>query len=172
MLSKIYGEAMSHQSKLPVTIFRPHNLYGPRMGLSHVIPEQLKKSHFALENEKIEVYNPDHMRSFCYIDDAIEIIVGMLENDSCINQVLNLGVEDEEVTIRHLAELCHSITGANISMAFNNEDKGSPIRRAPDMKLTTKLTGIEPLISLKDGIERTYDWYRDNVFEGNVKSAK
>ena len=45
MLSKIYGEAMCTQSGLPYTIFRPHNIYGPRMGMSHVIPEQLKKAY-------------------------------------------------------------------------------------------------------------------------------
>jgi nucleoside-diphosphate-sugar epimerase len=38
MLSKIFGEAMSFQSGLPVTVVRPHNVYGPRMGLAHVIP--------------------------------------------------------------------------------------------------------------------------------------
>ena len=35
MLSKIYGEALLRQSNLPYTIFRPHNFYGPRMGMSH-----------------------------------------------------------------------------------------------------------------------------------------
>ena len=47
MLSKIYGEAMCSHSGLPFTIVRPHNFYGPRMGLSHVIPELLKKAHFS-----------------------------------------------------------------------------------------------------------------------------
>ena len=43
MLSKIYGEAMCQQASIPFTIFRPHNIYGPRMGMAHVIPEQLRK---------------------------------------------------------------------------------------------------------------------------------
>ena len=43
MLSKIYGESMCINSMLPITIIRPHNFYGPRMGLSHVIPELMKK---------------------------------------------------------------------------------------------------------------------------------
>ena len=46
MLSKIYGEALCLHSGLPVTIVRPHNFYGPRMGLSHVIPELFKESFF------------------------------------------------------------------------------------------------------------------------------
>ena len=75
MLSKIYGEAMCLQSKLPVTIFRPHNLYGPRMGMSHVVPEQLNKSYHALDGDQVEVFTPDHTRSFCFIDDAISMII-------------------------------------------------------------------------------------------------
>ena len=39
MLSKIYGEALCRHAGLPFTILRPHNLYGPRMGMAHVIPE-------------------------------------------------------------------------------------------------------------------------------------
>ena len=43
MLSKLYGEYITYFSKLPITIFRPHNFYGPRMGMSHVIPELTQK---------------------------------------------------------------------------------------------------------------------------------
>ncbi len=43
LLSKVCGEALCHHSGLPFTALRPHNIYGPRMGMSHVIPEQLGK---------------------------------------------------------------------------------------------------------------------------------
>ena len=43
MLSELYGEYLTLFSKLPATIFRPHNFYGPRMGMSHVIPELAQK---------------------------------------------------------------------------------------------------------------------------------
>ena len=42
MLSKIYGEAMCHASGLDCIILRPHNIYGPRMGMKHVIPQLIK----------------------------------------------------------------------------------------------------------------------------------
>src|SRR5262249_31528404 len=45
MLSKIYGEAMLLHSGLPFTIVRPHNIYGPRMGMAHVVPQLLEKAH-------------------------------------------------------------------------------------------------------------------------------
>ena len=172
MLSKIYGEAMCLQSKLPITIFRPHNLYGPRMGMSHVIPEQLNKSYHALDGDKVEVFSPGHTRSFCFIDDAIAMIMGMMESEACLNQTLNLGTQDNEITIKDLAELCYSIVGRKIKMILNDEDRGSPSRRAPEMSLTYDLTGIKSEVSLREGIERTYDWYKRNIFEGTTISAK
>ena len=42
-LSKIYGEALLYFSKLNFLILRPYNIYGPRMGIAHVIPQLLKK---------------------------------------------------------------------------------------------------------------------------------
>ena len=42
-LSKIFNEKLLQLSKLKTIILRPHNIYGPRMGLSHVIPELIVK---------------------------------------------------------------------------------------------------------------------------------
>ena len=72
MLSKIYGEALVHQSGLPFTIVRPHNFYGPRMGLSHVVPQLLQRIHEAADGDELVVYSIDHQRTFCFIDDAVE----------------------------------------------------------------------------------------------------
>ena len=78
MLSKIVGEVMCQQADLPFTIFRPHNVYGPRMGMVHIIPEQLRKIWEAVPDTEVGVYSPDHRRSFCYIDDAVEMLKKML----------------------------------------------------------------------------------------------
>ena len=123
MLCKIYGEALCQQAGLPFTLFRPHNIYGPRMGIYHVIPEQHKKAHEAKNLDDIDVFSTDHTRCFCYIDDAIEMLWRMMINNSCENQTLNLGNQTPEVTIRELAEVCHSTTGKNLSI---NEKPASP----------------------------------------------
>ncbi|SVB93644.1 uncharacterized protein METZ01_LOCUS246498, partial [marine metagenome] len=79
MLSKIVGEVMCQQAGLPFTIFRPHNVYGPRMGMVHIIPEQLRKIWEADSDTEVGVYSSDHRRSFCFIDDAVEMLKKMLE---------------------------------------------------------------------------------------------
>lgn len=163
MLSKIYGEAMCHHSGLPFTIFRPHNVYGPRMGMSHVIPEQLSKAHNSSENATIEVFSPSHTRSFCYIDDAVELMYGLLD-DKCNKLVFNLGSDFEEISILDLVKTCHKIIGKNLNIVEMDDTVGSPTRRAPDITLAKDLLDYQPKIDLENGIKKTYLWYKDNVF--------
>tara|TARA_B100000519_G_scaffold203428_1_gene226709 strand:+ start:18782 stop:19768 length:987 start_codon:yes stop_codon:yes gene_type:complete len=168
MLSKIYGEALCHQSQIPFTLFRPHNIYGPRMGMAHIIPEQLKKSYFAKNGEYIPVYSTNHTRSFCYIDDAIELIWCMINNQECEGKTLNLGSQSQEITIKEVVKICFETVGKNLKIDSLPAQEGSPLRRAPDMELTTKLTNYESQIDLKEGIALTYKWYRKNVFEKEI----
>jgi nucleoside-diphosphate-sugar epimerase len=164
MLSKLYGEAMAHHSGLPFTIVRPHNVYGPRMGLAHVIPELLQRAHHAADG-RLEVYSVDHRRTFCYIDDAVEMIVRALREPRCAGATLNLGTQAPEVSIREVAELVAHVVGKDLEIVPLPATSGSPTRRCPDMSRTTELTGYASQIGLEDGIRRTYEAYRDRVFD-------
>ena len=167
MLSKIYGEALCHQSGLPFTIFRPYNIYGPRMGMSHVIPEQLYKAHNANDGDTIEVFSVDHTRSFCYVDDAVEMLVRMMENADCLGKALNLGNQSTEITMRDVAQLCFSVTEKYLVVNEKSPSPGSPERRSPNMEQTIRLTEFESKVDLFDGVSRTYEWYKTNFFEGS-----
>ena len=68
MLSKLNGEALCAYSGIPFTIIRPHNIYGPRMGMRHVIPELLERAYNTKDN-KLMVFSPTHTRTFCYVND-------------------------------------------------------------------------------------------------------
>ena len=172
MLSKIMGEAMVQQSGLPFTIFRPHNIYGPRMGMVHVIPEQLKKAFDAPSGDSISVYSPDHKRAFCYVDDAVEMLQRMLTRESCEGATLNLGTQAPEVTIREAVQTCADVVGKALTLEELPPTPGSPLRRAPDMHKTTQLLNFESQISLRSGIEKTWHWYREKVFQPGGVSAQ
>ena len=171
MLSKIYGEAMCHQAGLPFTILRPHNIYGPRMGMSHVIPEQLQKAHFAKKGQSIPVNSLSHTRSFCYIDDAVEMLFRIMNTEPCEGKVLNLGSQKEEVSIEELVEICFSVVGKDLKIKALEPSPGSPVRRNPNMKLTKRLINYESQISLKEGVSLTYEWYRKHIFDSEKNSA-
>ena len=171
MLSKIYGEAMCHASGVPVTIIRPHNVYGPRMGLSHVIPELLKKAYAAAEGSALEVFSADHRRTFCFIDDAVPLMRGAAESPDGAGVAVNVGTTSPEVTIGELAALIVDAVGKPLRLTPGATTPGSPSRRCPDTSLVDQLSGHRTRVSLADGIARTFAWYKETVFAAGGSSA-
>lgn len=172
MLSKIYGEALLHQSELPFTVIRPHNFYGPRMGMSHVIPELLKKAYFLKDHETLEVFSVEHKRTFCYISDAVAIMRMLAESEAADKQTFNVGNEFPEITIRELAEIIIQVTGKSLAIEARPATPGSPERRCPSMKNVRNNIVYTNTITLQEGIEKTFDWYKKYIFDGNEASAK
>lgn len=172
MLSKLFGEAMCLQSGLPVTIIRPHNVYGPRMGMVHVVPELLRKAYELDEGGELPVASVHHSRAFCYIEDAVEMILALMAAPEARGQAVNLGNQDQEITIGDLAQTIVATVGRGVTVKATDVTPGSPSRRSPDMALMASLTGKRARISLVEGVARTFDWYRDNVFKGDGACAR
>lgn len=164
MLSKLFGEAMLIHAGVPYTIVRPHNIYGPRMGMSHVVPQLLQKAHRAPENGSLGVLSPSHTRTFCYVDDAVEMLVRLIQCEAAANKTINLGSEGPEHTMREVGEIVASVVGKNLDVVEGAMTPGSPVRRVPDMTLMTELTGYRAKVPLTEGVHRTYAWYRQHVF--------
>ena len=172
MLSKIYGEGLLHQSKLPFTIVRPHNFYGPRMGMSHVIPELLKKAYYSENSPYLDVFSVNHSRTFCYIEDAVKMMRLLAESEKTIGEVYNIGNESPEITILEVAKMVLKITNKCLEIRPFPATAGSPVRRCPNMKKTFEIIGYHETTTLFDGIKKTYDWYKKYIFEGKEVSAK
>jgi nucleoside-diphosphate-sugar epimerase len=170
MLSKIYGEALCHHSGLPFTIIRPHNFYGPRMGLSHVIPELFKKAYFT-KNKSIEVFSADHKRTFCYITDAVEMIRLLIETSQAEGEIFNIGNQKPEIRIKELAKIIIEIVGKPLQQNHKEAIWDSPVRRCPDITKLQSVTGYTAKISLEEGLRKTYDWYKKYVFSNEVITA-
>ncbi len=164
MLSKIYGEALVHQAGVPGVIIRPHNIYGPRMGVEHVVPELMKRMIEAMPGSDLVVHSPSHRRTFCYIDDAVEIIARLATAPSAVGGVWNVGSEAPEHTIMDVAGIIHAIVGADVNLVSGEDTAGSPTRRCPSMVKTNAITGHCKRFSLEEGARRTFAWYRDRVF--------
>jgi nucleoside-diphosphate-sugar epimerase len=165
MLSKIYGEALCHQAGVPFTIVRPHNLYGPRMGMQHVIPELLGRAHDSPDGGKLLVYSPGHSRTFCYVDDAVELIIRLAQSPAGMGGTFNIGSPDAETPIADLAALIIRIVGKRLEIEAGPDTVGSPPRRRPDVSRAIAATRYTPSVPLTEGLRRCYAWYRRNVFE-------
>jgi nucleoside-diphosphate-sugar epimerase len=170
MLSKLYGEALAWQSGLPVVIVRPHNVYGPRMGTEHVVPELIERMRRSVPGASLEIYSPTHSRTFCYIDDAVELIARLAESPDAVGGAWNVGTETPEYSVMRVAEIVRSTIGADVRLVPGEETPGSPTRRCPSMTRTNALCDYHQRVSLEDGVARTASWYMANPDRVSARS--
>ena len=164
MLSKIYGEAMCHSSGLNSLILRPHNIYGPRMGMKHVIPQLIKKIINTPKDGTLDVFSPDHTRTFCYVKYAVGKISNFMENSLWSENVINLGVTEPELKIRELASILLQIAQReDIKINEMPNTAGSPSRRVPDTNLLSEHTEKAEIPSIMAGVSDTFSWYKSRL---------
>jgi len=139
---------------LDYTIFRFFNTYGPRQSEDFVITKFLKQ---ALSGLPITIYGQGtQSRTFCYIDDNIDTTIQCLQKDLCVNDVMNLG-NDEEMSIKDLAALVIQVTGSSSRIEFLPALKeGDMTRRKPDNSKMRAILG-RPMISLEEGLKKTIE---------------
>jgi len=156
-LSKLLGEKIIQLCGLKYIILRPHNIYGPHMGFRHVISELIKKMK-KNRNKDCEIFSPNHTRSFCYIDDAINQINSISFNKKSYNQIFNIGNSRNEIKMYELAKLIKDILKSNVILKKGVITPGSPSRRVPDTKKNFKITKFKKFVTLREGIKKTINW--------------
>lgn len=145
--------------KLEIKIVRIFNTYGPRMHPfdGRVVSNFIRQ---ALANEPITIFGDGKQtRSFCYRDDLVEGLIRMMKSESDLVGPLNLG-NPGEYTIAELAELVVEITGSRSHIAYQPLPADDPQRRQPDITLARDKLGWEPTVALRDGLEKTIEWFR------------
>lgn len=159
-VSKIAGELIclnyARAYGFDVSIVRPHNVYGPRMGYEHVISEFLLRIH--KREDPFPIYGAENSRAFDYITDFVRGIRMIAESNKTNGQIFNLGTE-EEVKIMELAELMFDVTNFHPTVKVFPAPLGSALRRCPDISKVGNLLGYAPEVSLIEGIKKTYEWY-------------
>jgi dTDP-glucose 4,6-dehydratase len=162
--AKRFAEAMTmayHRSHgLDVRIVRIFNTYGPRLRVDdgRAVSNFL---HQALLGKPITVYGDGaQTRSFCYAEDEVRGFLALLDSDTV--GPVNIGNPDE-FTIRQLAELVIEVTGSSSDIVFEPLPVDDPTQRRPDITLARQALGWEPHIALREGLERTADWFRRSM---------
>jgi nucleoside-diphosphate-sugar epimerase len=159
MLSKLHSEALCAHSGLRHVILRPHNIYGPRMGTAHVIPQLILRLASSREGQRLVIRSPAANRCFCYIDDAVDQIVAAASTDRCHGQTLNIGNASEEIQIIELAEIIRSKLNREVDLEPGEHERDSPMRRLPDLSKIRCLVAITAQIPLSQGLEWTIEYY-------------
>jgi len=161
-ISKLLGEAAflhgTRAGELSAVVGRFHNVYGPRMGADHVIPEMSLR---AIRGEDpFVVPGADQYRAFCFVDDAVDAVIRLMAAPEAVGRVVHIGDDTDETNIVDLAKLVLRVAGASAEIRPAPAPPGSVARRCPELSLLRELTGYEPAVTLEEGVRRTFDWYR------------
>jgi dTDP-glucose 4,6-dehydratase len=149
-------------------IIRIFNTYGPRMSArdGRIVTNFITQ---ALNGEPLTIYGDgSQTRSFCYVDDLIRGIVGMI--DCAENGPVNLG-NPEEFTVAEFAQLVLRLTGSASPVEHLPLPVDDPTRRCPVITRAGQVLGWQPEIRVEDGVRRTVEWFRSRPEEVKMASA-
>jgi GDP-L-fucose synthase len=145
----------------------PTNLYGPGDNFdpetSHVLPALIRKFHEAKENgrEKVTLWGTGSpKREFLYVDDLADSCVFLMNNYN-ENEPINIGT-GQDISIQELAEMIKGITGFQGEIEWDTSKPDGTPRKLLDVSRLHNL-GWQHQTELKDGIQRTYEWYLNNI---------
>jgi len=167
----VYDEAKRFAEALTMAYHRYHgvntrivrifNTYGTRMRIDdgRALPTFMMQS---LRGEALTVFGDGtQTRSFCYVDDLVEGIYGLLCSDE--HEPVNLGNPDE-MSVLEFARKVIEVTGSRSSIVFRDLPVDDPRIRQPDITKAKKILGWQPRVPLEEGLRRVLRY-----FEGRAR---
>lgn len=148
------------QHKVNIRVGRLFNTYGPNMHPNdgRVVSNFIIQ---ALKNKPITIYGKgDQTRSFCYVDDLIELMIRFMKADDTFTGPMNMG-NPGEFTIRELAEHIIDLTGSSSELSYVELPLDDPKQRQPDISLALSKLGWSPTVKLEHGLKRTIAYFED-----------
>lgn len=172
---KLYMERICRHYRedfgLETRVVRFHNIFGPfgtYDGGREKSPAAIcRKVALAATEDTIEVWGDgEQTRSYCYIDDCVEGIYRLMQSDH--SEPLNLG-QDRMLSINELVDMVAGIAGKKIGKRYDLTKPQGVRGRNSDNTLLREVLGWEPVVSLEDGLERTYAWIAAELQNKNAE---
>ncbi len=170
-IAKITGvkacQAIRNQYEKNYISLMPTNLYGYfdnfDLQNSHVLPAMIRKFHEAKINNHSDVTlwgSGSPMREFLFVDDMAQAVLYAIENN-LPEHLYNVGT-GKDISIRELAEIIKKITGHQGKIIWDTSKPDGTPKKLMDSSKMNKL-GWKSTTELKDGIQKTYDWFLNNI---------
>ncbi|EKD78080.1 MAG: NAD-dependent epimerase/dehydratase [uncultured bacterium] len=157
-IGEFYVRLYANQKKIDWLILRVFNMYGPRMvntKYGQVIPELIKRM---LTEDRFTLIGDGHnTRSFCYIDDAIRLVLALTKKN--VTGFVNLG-NPEEISMLDLAKKLHTLMHKNFNPIFLPERPYDHHRRCPDISRLASYTPDVNFTSLEHGLKNVIAYYQ------------
>ena len=140
----------------------PHNIIGPKQKYDdpyrNVVSIMINRM---LQGKAPIIYGDGNQtRCFSYIDDCLSCLVPMLDQKNVNGEIINIGPDEEFVTINKIAEICSNITGINLSPIYK-KDRPKEVKHATcSADKARALLNYKTQVSLKDGIQKTFEYIK------------
>lgn len=154
----------SRVHQVPIKVGRIFNTYGPRMHpndgrvVSNFIVQALQGSPLTLYGDGSQT------RSFCYVDDLIEVILRLMQSPPSVTGPINIG-NPGEFTILELAQEVLEATGSSSPLLFKPLPADDPKQRRPDITKAKAVLGWEPKVTLREGLRKTIAYFKMRLNE-------
>lgn len=150
------------QHKLRIKVARIFNTYGPNMHPDdgRVVSNFIMQ---ALQNKPITIYGDgSQTRSFCYVDDLIEVFIRLMNSPDSMTGPVNTG-NPTEFTIKQLATEIIFLTGSASEIVFKPLPGDDPKQRCPNISLAQTELSWYPVVALRQGLIKTIDYFKGRI---------
>lgn len=162
--SKIGADAMAmsffNAFDLPLTIARPFNTYGPRQSARAVIPTIIAQ--IASGCSQIELGDVSPTRDFNYVTDTCRGFLELARCERAVGEVVNIG-SNYEISVADTLDLIRELMNSSVEFVFDQQrmrpEKSEVLRLWCDNTKIRTLTGFEPQYSIRQGLQKTIEWF-------------
>ena len=148
------------QHNLDIKVGRIFNTYGPKMYekdgrvVSNFIVQSLKGIDITIYGDGSQT------RSFCYVDDLIDVIIKFMNTNKGFTGPVNLG-NPNEFSIHMLAEMIVELTNSKSKIVFKKLPEDDPHQRQPNISIAKEKLNWEPKTELKEGLTKTIEYFEN-----------
>lgn len=150
------------QHNLKIKIARIFNTYGPYMHPNdgRVVSNFIMQ---ALQDKPITIYgNGEQTRSFCYVDDLVDVFIKIMSSSDDITGPFNTG-NPGEFTILELAQKIIELTNSKSILVNEPLPSDDPLQRCPDISKAKAAFGWEPKVTLEEGLKKTIPYFEQKI---------
>jgi nucleoside-diphosphate-sugar epimerase len=162
VVSEHFVKSFCLHEQVPTVVLRSWNLFGPHDQPNRAVPRFIKA---CLANEPIPLYNGGRdADNFYHVHNYCEAARLALTSPKTEGGVFNVGT-GQETTVRRLAMLIKEITGSSSKLEMlppRTPLEAKPRRTRPSISKIKRVLGYRPVVELRDGLEQTLEWYRNN----------
>ena len=172
LLTELYGYWFHEYYKMPVSVVRYFNVYGPGEvpgKYRNVIPNFI---YWAMNKQPLPITGTgEETRDFTYVEDAVEATILVSLSEEALGEPFNIA-GGREIKIKYLADLVNKLTNNNAGIVFKQRrDWDKHTRRLASIEKAKKLLNWKPRTPFEEGLEKTVNWFYKN-FDKILKSVK